>query len=352
MLPVAAHAATYTVSASAPRATKMPASFAQGLYDSDAFYPGSKQPLKIHVGDSVRFVGGFHTATLVGKASPASLGLIQPAAGQVYAPLNDAAGAPFYFGGLPKFAYNVPTLSPSGPTVVTNKTTTQSSGALFLSQKGYKLKFAKAGKYTIVCLIHPFMRATIDVKGAKAPVPTPAAAAKQGVDEANADVQDAIAEHLAQAPAVQDPKTAVVHVGAGTKRYSLFAFYPQALSVKAGTTITFTLGGPNEIHNVGFGDFTIQSQFIQATDLFPQGPTSPNQVAPQFVYGTDPAVNGVYTYTGATMHGNGLFATPIMDGSSASPQGQQVKVTVPAAGTYTLICQIHPNMVALLHVHA
>ena len=80
-LPVAAHAATYTVAAGAPPKTKAPASFAQGLYDSDEFYPGSKKPLKIHVGDTVKFVGGFHTASILGSGvKRSSFFLIQPGA--------------------------------------------------------------------------------------------------------------------------------------------------------------------------------------------------------------------------------------------------------------------------------
>ena len=64
-------------------------------------------------------------------------------------------------------------------------------------------------------------------------------------------------------------------------------------------------------------------------------------------------MNGTYTYTGNTMHGNGLFsATPVMDLDPKSPLPSEVKVTVPNPGTYNLICQIHPFMVATLDVHA
>jgi plastocyanin len=353
MLPVAAQAATYTVAAGAPPKAKMPAGFAQGLYDSDGYYPGSKKPLKIHVGDTVKFVGGFHTATFLGKASFSSLFLIQPdTTGGVYPAMNDAAGVPFYFGGQPKFVYG-PSLVPMGGKTVSNKTTTHNSGALFLAgNKGYALKFTKAGTYRYVCLIHTQMKGSITVAPASAEVPTPAEAAKQGLEEANADVDEAIYAHLDRPSTVADPKNAVVEVGAGNKRFSLFAFYPQALSVKAGTTVTFKMGGPNEVHNVGFGPFAVQMDFLRLTDFFPQGPTDPNQLSPAFIYGTDPAVGGVYTYTGNTMHGNGLFATPVMDLDARSPLPSEVKVNVPTPGVYTLICQIHPNMIAMLDVHA
>ena len=42
-LPGSAVAATYKVSAGAPQNARMPVSFAAGLYDADAFYPGSQR---------------------------------------------------------------------------------------------------------------------------------------------------------------------------------------------------------------------------------------------------------------------------------------------------------------------
>jgi plastocyanin len=354
VLPVAANAATYKVAAGAPQNAKLPASFAQGLYDADAFYPGTT-PLTIHVGDTVRFIGGFHTATIVGNANPASLGLIQPdPAHGVYPSVLDAANQPFSFSGQPKFIYNPATLGPAGGPVVSSKTTTYNSGALFLSlPKGYPLKFAKAGTYKIVCLIHQHMKGTIKVVNRNAAAPTPSAAATAGTAEANADVAAAVDLHVNlpfSAQTADNKNTATIDIGGGTKRFSLFAFYPSALSVKVGTTITFRLGGPNEVHNVGIGDYNYQAQFIQANDLLPQGPGSPNQVNPAMVYGTDPAVNGVRTFTGNTMHGNGFFATPIVDAEPGSPQTASVKVTVTAPGTYTMICHVHPQMVATLNV--
>lgn len=355
-LPVAAHAATYTVAAGAPPKTKAPASFAQGLYDSDEFYPGSKKPLKVHVGDTVKFVGGFHTASILGAGvKRSSFFLIQPgAAGELYSGINDGANQPFSFNGQQKFVYNTATLGPSGGPNVSSKATTYNSGVLFASPKGYSMKFTKAGRYQIVCLIHSAMNGTVDVVAPGKKVDTPAQAAKQGQEEANADVVEAINLHLNQPVSVADPKNAVMSVGAGTKNFSLFAFYPQALSVKAGTTITFKMGGPNEVHNVGFGPFGVQTAFILATDLIPLGPPgAPNQAAPALIYGTDPAVNGVYTFSGNTQHGNGLFATQAIDLDSGTPQlPSSVKVTVTTPGVYTLICQIHPNMSAMLDVHA
>src|SRR3954452_5637723 len=110
VVPATAGAATYTVSAGPPQNAAMPTSFAAGLYDGAAFYPGSRSPLKIHKGDKVKFVGGFHTATILGSTPRGGLELIQPdPAHGTYAPVNDQQSPtpqPFYWGGLPKFVYN------------------------------------------------------------------------------------------------------------------------------------------------------------------------------------------------------------------------------------------------------
>ena len=159
--------------------TKGPASFVQGLYDSDEFYPGSKKPLKIHVGDTVKFVGGFHTASILGTGvKRSSFFLIQPgAAGELYPTINDGANQPYYFSGQQKFIYNTATLGPSGGPNVSSKATTYNSGVLFASPKGYSMKFPKAGKYQIVCLIHPAMNGTVEVVAPSKKVDAPAKAA-------------------------------------------------------------------------------------------------------------------------------------------------------------------------------
>ena len=51
ILSASASAATYKVSAGAPANAALPGAFAAGLYDADAFYPGTQHPLRIHRGD-------------------------------------------------------------------------------------------------------------------------------------------------------------------------------------------------------------------------------------------------------------------------------------------------------------
>jgi len=357
LLPGSAMAATYKVSAGAPPTAKMPVSFSAGLYDADAFYPGSHATLKIHKGDKVTFSGGFHTATILGSTPRAALEFIQPGpAGSTYAPVNDETTptpVPFHWGGKPKFVYNGGTLAPIGSTTVNSKTATYSSGALFGSPKGYTLKFNKTGTYKLVCLLHPGMTGKVQVLSANKKVTSVAKVAKRARAEVRKDIDLAATIDLNKSRADFDPPNAVVTVGAGSKRTSLFAFYPSALSIKAGTTVTFRSGSINEPHNIGIGDINYQIPHLALIDLFPGGPADPNQVNPNLFYGSDPADGaGVRTFAGATQHGNGYFATPVVWRNSTIPgipNETKVKFTTP--GTFTYMCQIHFNMIGTINVH-
>jgi plastocyanin len=350
-------AATYKVSAGAPPTAKAPASFLAGLYDADAFYPGSHSILKIHKGDKVSFSGGFHTATILGSALRGPLEFIQPdPAGGTYAPVNDQSlvPTPFYWAGKPKFVYNGGTLAPIGGTTVTSATATYSSGALFgAPPAGYTLTFNKTGKFNIICLLHPGMKGTIQVLSSRRRVASPAKAKRVAKADVQKDIATASAIDLNGVRSVQDPTNPVVTVGAGSQRTSLFSFYPSALSVKVGTTVTFRSGSVNEPHNIGIGDLNYQVPLLAQIDLFPTGPTGPNQVNPDLLYGSDaPDTTGVRTFTGASSHGNGYLATNVVWKNATIPHiAAETKVKFTAPGTFTYMCQIHFNMVGTVNVH-
>ncbi len=354
LLPGAAAAATYKVSAGAPASAPMPGAFAAGLYDADAYYPGSHSPLRIHKGDRVTFSGGFHTATILGSTPRAGLELIQPdPAHGTYPSVLDAAAQPFYWNGKAKFVYNFATLTPAGATTVNSKTALYSSGALFASPNGYTLKFNRTGTFKLVCLIHPGMRATVQVVSRGHHVLSPSRQARRARSEVQADIRKAISLDESMPRAVADPANATVTVGAGPSRFSLFAFYPSALSVKVGTTVTFASGSINEPHNIGIGEVNYQFGLLGQIDLFPNGPSDPNQVNPNLFYGSDPpGAGGVRDFTGASSHGNGYLATNVVwKGSTIPGIAKSTKVKFTAPGTYTYMCQIHPFMVGTVNVH-
>jgi plastocyanin len=354
-LPGTAFAATYKVSAGAPANAKMPGSFAAGLYDADAYYPGTHKTLKIHKGDRVRFTGGFHTATILGSTKASDVGIIIPdPAHGTYGPFNDENGAPFYWNGKAKFIYNPVTFSPAGPTTVTSKTALYHSGLLgALPNASYTLKFNRTGTFTVICAIHPGMKGKIQVLSRRRHVTSPSRVARRAKAEVQTDIKKAIALDESMPRSVGDPPNPTVTVGAGPSRFSLFAFYPDALSVKVGTTVTFKSGSINEPHNVGIGEPNYQlGKLLPAIDLFPTGPGSPNQVNPMLFYGSDaPAAGNVRTFTSAS-HGNAFLATDVVwKGSPLPGIAKETKVTFNTAGTFTYICEIHPNMVGTVNVH-
>ena len=141
------------------------------------------------------------------------------------------------------------------------------------------------------------------------------------------------AKPLAAAPVPAN--TVYMGVGGAT---TILSFYPQVLTVKAGTTVKFVNQSPTEVHNVAFGQPKYLLAFSKTTDFLPTGPNSKNQVTPVFIYGSDP--KGAYTFDGAN-HGNGFFQTPLSAGSSAVPLPRSYSVTFTKAGTYKYICFLH-----------
>jgi plastocyanin len=142
----------------------------------------------------------------------------------------------------------------------------------------------------------------------------------------------------AKALAKQAPPADSVWAGNGGNP-TLLAFLPKQLTIKAGTTVTFANHSASEVHDMVWGPDDYVDAFFKATDLLPQGPGSPNQVMPPFVFGSEPAPAG-YRYDG-TNHGNGFLITPLMDLNPASPLPDSVKVTFTKPGTYKYFCGIH-----------
>src|SRR5215475_11604973 len=101
-----AGAANYTVWAG-PGFLKSAPAGAPETGDANLFFP---RRLEVHVGDTVTFKSdGFHTATYLGSHQPSEFPIFAPAQDKSsYSGIADVSGNPFYFNGLPKFAYNIP----------------------------------------------------------------------------------------------------------------------------------------------------------------------------------------------------------------------------------------------------
>ena len=314
----------------------------------NGFYPGK---LTIHAGDRVRITSmTFHTATFGNAANlaPARALFVPDPAGGTYADTpNDFANNPWYFEPFPKFIYNLLAFGPVGDNVIDDKQI-HNSGILTPDQNGkpgtYTARFPKVGAYKLVCVLHPGMEGTVVVKPRRANVAGPAAQRVKANAQIAAGWQRTKALDDAQVPAN------TVYMGVGGKE-TLLDFLPDTQTVPVGTVVEFVNESPSEPHNALFGPLDWLGPFIQATDLIPTGPGSPNQAPPFFFYGSDPpGGDGVYTYAGVTQHGNGVFSTPVADDQPGDPPNglpHSFKVRFTTAGTYHFICQIHgPDMAA------
>lgn len=299
----------------------------------NAFYPGK---LTIHVGDTVTFSNyGFHTVSYVKGAAPP---LFAPG-DSAYSGISDSAGAAFAFNGLTKLIYNVGAFAPTGGNVVDGSQSV-STGVLQGPKPGQpgvaRLSFPKAGVYKLICLVHgPMMKVTVIVKPKAAKVDSPAKVSKS----ARQQIAGAWAKITAQAKAAKPPVN-TVYAGLGDSATAM-AFYPQKLTVKAGTTVTWVNQTNMEIHNVVFGPPAYIDGFQKQFDLFPTGPGTPNQVSPALVYGTDPGQAAVYD---GTNHGNGFFSTPLF--GSVPGLARSTQITFPKAGTYHYFCLLHGEEMA------
>jgi len=302
----------------------------------NAFFPSK---LAINAGDSVTFASAsFHTVTYLGGKAPAAL--FAPDPGKTYTGINDAAGNPFYFDGMPKLAYNPAAFGPLGPKTITAGVAA-SSGAL--SPAGPKAPpakatytFPKAGAFQLVCNVHPGMKINVVVRNPGIGLPkTPS----QVTSQALTDISAAWAK--AKSVAATPVPANTVFVGLGGQP-SILSMFPQVLTVKAGTTVKFVNHSPTEPHNVAFGPKAYLLAFSKKTDFLPAGPKSPNQVTPVFPYGTDP--KGAWTYDGKN-HGNGFFQTPLTTSAPGVPLAHSFSVTFSTPGTYHYICFLHgPDM--------
>jgi plastocyanin len=120
---------------------------------NDAFYP---HQLTIHVGNTVEWIGGFHTITF----GPAAM--IKQLEKSLFVPVPRKSGPPL-------LEFNPKVAFPSGGSTY-DGTGFVNSGVLPLNMPpnskappSFKLTFTKAGTYTYYCLLHPGMDGTITV---------------------------------------------------------------------------------------------------------------------------------------------------------------------------------------------
>jgi plastocyanin len=291
----------------------------------------------INVGDTVVWNGkaranGFHTIDLPGRAKT-PLPLIVAFGAHPVAGVNDAAGNPFWFNGLPSLGFNPLLLKPSGR-LTYNGTQRIDSGLPLGRPHDLKVTFTKPGTYRYFCDVHPGMQGFVVVLPKGKNVPTAAQDRAELAKEEKADT----------ATAKKLDKTTVngnnVHAGAAGKNgVEIFAFFPNTLHVPVGAVVRFSMArGSREAHTVTFGD-TSKTGYVTML-----GQTAFNQPVfdPRGAYPSDPPPGP--PSLSAASHGNGFVNTGPMDTVPATPTPSSSAVKFTQAGTYHFICLIHPFM--------
>lgn len=329
-LPAAAAATTSVVFAGPPPAVnKIAAKFLPKSFnhqynpDINSFF---RPRTTINVGDTVSFrIRGFHTIDLPGR-SRSDLPFILPH-GQV-SNVTDAAGAPFWFNGLvPSLGIN-PQLFARSKARTYNGTQRLDSG--LASSKPLNVRFTRAGTYKFFCDIHPGMVGYVVVKPKGSSIPTP----KQNATALAAQVTGNIkaAKKLVETKQPAD----TVSLGESTPTgVELYAMFPAALTVNAGTTVTFKMSRfTRETHTATFGP----SSYVKPlANSFMNG-----NFAAAATYPSDPGQPLVLT---PTSHGNGFVNTGVLDQDRTTTHiGPSSKIDFTTPGTYHFVCLIHPFM--------
>ncbi len=194
--------------------------------------------------------------------------------------------------------------------------------------------FTKAGTYTYFCMFHPGMAGQVIVQPAGRPYPKTQAQYNQaGAQEARESFAAARAQRDATTRAVATKNTngkttyTLSLIGSGPQKFTVLRFVPQALTVKAGDTVTWKMDDPTEIHTV----------------TFPSGRKTPPfeifrpQKQPTAVVANPLALvpTGGTAYDGRSYYNSGIMEI-------ITPQGvRSYSLTFTTPGRYQYTCIVH-----------
>jgi plastocyanin len=266
------------------------------------FYPGT---IAIHQGDSVRFTPiGPHTVTY-----------------------NRPPG--------PVFAV----FGPSGGTTLSNPNATLNSGFIGFPPGPFTVTFAStlpAGRYKFICVLHLGMTEMVDVMPAGAALPktdadyAAIAQAQLTRDLATAQRVDAAATENFQ----DEDGNPTVLVGVGTKRVANLRFFPAALTVRVGQTVTFLkTKDPTEPHTVSFN---LPDNLDPVTELIAMGGS---------------------TFDGKGVVSSGFLSTKEqyayyqLNGTPLPVALTKYSLTFTKAGDFKYVCALHDGAGMFAEVH-
>ena len=329
-IPATAAAATKTVVAGPFAKAKQ---FQDAFGDANEYF---RRTITIHRGDRVRWrINGFHSVTFApegGSAPP----LFVP--GGPIAGVNDSSGNPFWFNGQPALGFNPEAGLPQGGKTFDPSVLENSGLPLAGPPKPYKLRFNRTGTFRYVCVVHPGMAGKVKVVKPSRRIPS----ARKDRRAARRELNTALArvKRLTTGLGTEDLQNTIQ---AGNDRRSgatVFRFFPQNPTYKVGDTVTLQMAPrSSEVHTLTFGPTNGRDAYNDQIAASFAG-DAPDQ---RGLYPSEPPPAGIPTIT-PTMHGNGFYNSGVLDQDTASPVPASTKVTFGAAGTYQLICLIHPFM--------
>jgi plastocyanin len=298
-----------------------------------------RNTITVHVGDTVRWrFRGFHTVTVParGKEPPA---FAVPSGSNVSGAL-DPANQPFWFNGvLPALSVNPQAAAPTRGSTYDGRTFRNSGLPNLPNAKPYSLKFTRTGSFDYYCAVHPGMEGHVRVLSSRRRVPTEAQNRAAATSELNSLVRQA--RTTAAAPAKGANVVDLGRAPAG-RRYTINAFFPSQISVKAGSAVSFTMAGqnPNEIHTITVGPLTRdQLPFVD----------NQGNINPAAAYPSDPP-SAFPPYTGVN-HSVGFLNAGLRDNDSATPTIPNAgAIQFNAVGTFQLKCLVHDGMDATVTV--
>lgn len=155
-----------------------------------------------------------------------------------------------------------------------------------------------------------------------------------------------------EVPAAMEPAAAVgarqltIIVGAGEDTTSVNAFLPSTVAVRAGDTVTFELGHPNEPHTTSFLSGT---QRPPVAIPIPDGGPTALQIPPSVAFPTRPPGGPAESYDGTGVASSGIMSN-VPAGPPGTPANNAFVLTFDTPGTYEYVCLLHPPMTATITV--
>jgi plastocyanin len=270
---------------------------------ANGFFP---REITIHTGDTVTWqFAGFHNVTFLSGAAPPSFAVKD--------------GSNYY--GNPQVFFPVGNSTYDG-------TGFHSSGAPPNDKPfSYSLTFTKPGRYEYACTFHPGMIGVVNVVDG-AVSETPEAALARGRTEQAATLAAGTKAYANLNPQVTGSHVIVPLVGSREDRFSLLRFTHDPLVITTGTTVTWTIQDPFEVHTVTFAGDQKLPEFFG----FQAQPSGPPKI---LLNGVALTPTSRTTYDGTGWVNSGLLAAP----GGYSPSSFSLTFTKP--GRYVYWCLVH-----------